>query len=279
MARKKKPAAQENHERWLVSYADFITLLFAFFVVMFATSQADRGKAAQVSQSVKQAIDGNRLGNLVAEILGGAADDRGRGNAQMRGPGGAHKPKAPEPASGERPGENQKMVELSASLTYLNKELEAEIKAGKITLSLEPRGLVVSLRESVYFPSGNDTLATETFETLAKVAEAIRRIPNPVRMEGHTDSIPIHNGRFRSNWDLSAARAIAVMELFGARFGVARERMAIAGYADTAPVDSNDTQDGRARNRRVDVVILNQYGLKSEPGNARAATSPAGKAR
>src|ERR1700722_2321373 len=89
MARRKKPPEHENHERWLVSYADFITLLFAFFVVMFATSQTDKGKAQQVSDSVKRALEGQKISQVVAAILGGTAADKGRGNAMMRGPGGA----------------------------------------------------------------------------------------------------------------------------------------------------------------------------------------------
>jgi chemotaxis protein MotB len=276
--RGKKHGGHENHERWLVSYADFITLLFAFFVVMFASSQADRGKAAQVSQSVKGALEGDHLGQLVAEILGGAIDVKGKGNAQLQGPGGVNKENKPQPPlPQQQPDPNaemkEKLVELAPSARYLNRELEADIKAGKIQVSLEPRGLVVSLKESAYFPSGNDAVAPETYDSLEKVAVAIKKLPNPVRLEGHTDSVPIHTPRFRSNWDLSAARAIAVMELFTDRLGVPRDRMAIAGYADTSPVSSNDTADGRARNRRVDVVILNQYGLKTEPGQARAAAA------
>src|SRR5271170_7356593 len=91
MARKKKPAEHENHERWLVSYADFITLLFAFFVVMFATSQADKGKAQQVSDSVKRALAGEKVSTMIAAVLGGTVSDTGQGNAQMRGPGGGQK--------------------------------------------------------------------------------------------------------------------------------------------------------------------------------------------
>jgi chemotaxis protein MotB len=93
---------------------------------------------------------------------------------------------------------------------------------------------------------------------MAKIANALRDLPNPVRLEGHTDSIPIHNEHFRSNWELSAARAIAMLELFCGQYGLPRNRFAIAGYADTVPVDSNETPTGRTHNRRVDVVILNQ---------------------
>ena len=97
------------------------------------------------------------------------------------------------------------------------------------------------------------------------IASEIRKYPNPIRLEGHTDSIPIKNSRFRSNWDLSAARGIAMLELFAGQFGIDRNRMASSGFADTAPVASNETEEGRRRNRRVDIVVLNEEGARQEP--------------
>ena len=204
---------------------------------------------------------------MVAEILGGAVDQKGKGNAQMRGPGGIQAvPKQ----------DATRVVELAPSMQMLSEQLEREIRDGKVHLSLEPRGLVVSLRESAYFPSGGDAIPEETHDSLSKVAEVMHRVPNPVRLEGHTDSVPIHNIRFRSNWDLSAARGIAMLELFASQFGIPRDRMAIAGYAETAPVDTNETVEGRSHNRRVDIVFLNQYGLKSEPAQQhQEARAPA----
>jgi len=112
------------------------------------------------------------------------------------------------------------------------------------------------------------------------VAGAMRKLPNPVRLEGHTDAIPIHTPRFRSNWELSAARAIAVLDLLTGRFEVPRERVAIAGYADTTPIAANDSETGRARNRRVDIVILSRQQALTEPVPAAAAAviPPAGRA-
>jgi chemotaxis protein MotB len=153
--------------------------------------------------------------------------------------------------------------------------LDSEIKAGKLKLSLEPRGLVVSLPQATYFPSGEDTVAAETYASIGKVAGVVRKLPNPVRVEGHTDSIPIHNPRFHSNWELSAARSIAIVELLAARFDIPRERLAIAGYGEYAPIDSNQTPEGRAHNRRVDLVILNRTGLLHEPPAAAKSGPPA----
>ncbi len=264
MARKKKAAEHENHERWLVSYADFITLLFAFFVVMFASSQTDKAKAKQVSDSVKDALEQGSVRAVVHEILGGTVDEKGKGNAQMKGPGGSQPKNEP----------NREIAELLPSLRYLSQALEQEIKDGKIEVRLEPRGLVVSLRQATFFPSGGDALDPATFNSITKIATTIRDLPNSVRLEGHTDSVPIHTARFRSNWELSAARSIAMLEVLSTRYNIPRARMAIAGYADTAPVDSNETEEGRAHNRRVDVVILNQTVLMTNPSASPTPPAP-----
>ncbi len=257
VARKKKVPQHENHERWLVSYADFITLLFAFFVVMFATSQADKGKAQQVSESVKKAFEGEKITQMVAAILGGTVSDTGKGNAMMRGPGGARK------SADEK--KDQKLAELLPSLKMLSEELKKEIDAGRITISMQARGLVVSFNQAALFNPGEDVISADAYEGLEKVAAAIAKMPNPVRLEGHTDSKPISTVRFRSNWDLSAARSIAILELLSSKFGVPRNRLSIAGYADTAPIASNETEQGRARNRRADIIILNEQGVIAEP--------------
>ncbi|MGA3042935.1 MAG: flagellar motor protein MotB, partial [Bryobacteraceae bacterium] len=250
LARKKAHQEHANHERWLVSYADFITLLFAFFVVMFASSQTDKAKAQQISDSVKQALDKGGVSAAVREIMGGTVDEKGKGNAMMKGPGGSQPKNQRQDANVQ--------AELLPSLQYLTKTLQAEIAQGEIEVHLEPRGLVVSLRQATFFPSGGDGIDPKTFESLDRIGGTIRGLPNLVRLEGHTDAVPIHTARFRSNWDLSAARAIAMLELFADRCGVPPQRLAVAGYADTAPVDSNDTEAGRAHNRRVDIVILAQ---------------------
>jgi chemotaxis protein MotB len=272
LARKKKAPEHANHERWLVSYADFITLLFAFFVVMFATSQTDKVKAQQVSDSVKQALEGKSVAAVVATLLGGAVDKKGQGNAEMRGPGGAKvfKPDSERKTSGQ-------VVELLPSLNVLSKELEQEIKNGQLRISMGERGLTISFQQAALFPSGEDEIARDTYPTIAKIAAAMNQIPNPARLEGHTDSIPIHNSRFRSNWELSAARSIALMQLLTDDFKVDRNKLSIAGYAETAPKDTNDTEEGRARNRRVDVVILNETGIKGEPQRAVSPTPEAQK--
>lgn len=254
MRRKIHHEPPENHERWLVSYADFITLLFAFFVVMFATSQADHGKAQQVSDSVKKALASQVLPPSVMSILGGTAADKGKGNAQLRGPGGENKAVQPND-----------MIELLPSLKILSKELEEEIRKGTMQVSMQQRRLTISFAQAALFPSGADDIDPASYPSIEKVARAMRQIPNPVRLEGHTDSVPIHTARFRSNWDLSAARSIALLTLLTDRFHLPLRRISIAGYGETAPVATNDDIEGRGRNRRVDIIILNETGLKGEP--------------
>ncbi len=221
-----------SHDRWLVSYADFITLLFAFFVVLFASSQSDRSKVRQVSESVQAAFRGKDVSHSVARSAAG---------------------RTPKPSS------------LEPSFQQLLRDLDSEIHTGKMQVKMGDRGLTVSLSQSAFFPSGEDTLDPSTFPILEKVAVCIRKLPNPIRFEGHTDSVPIHTPRYRSNWELSAARAIAVMARLQEAEQISGNRMAVSGYADTSPVDSNDSEAGRARNRRVDIVVLNAGATAREP--------------
>jgi chemotaxis protein MotB len=262
MARKKADHPHENHERWLVSYADFITLLFAFFVVMFASSQSDKAKAQQMSEAVRDAFEKGHFASNVTAILGGSVDDRGKGNAQLRGPGGAQKAVETK----------QQMAELAPSLKILNEQLEKEIRDGKVQVTLQPRGLVVSLKEAAFFPSGEDSIMRGADRSLAAIASVVRALDNPVRLEGHTDSIPIHTARFHNNWELSAARAIAILSMFSQEHSVPEKRMAVTGYADTYPVAGNDTAEGRAKNRRVDVLVMSERAMISAPQTVPEST-------
>lgn len=263
MARRKQAPEHDNHERWLVSYADFITLLFAFFVVMFATSQTDKNKAKAVEDSVNKALADGSLSSIVAAMFGGMPRDKGKGNMQMHGEGGA------EPVVAKPP---IQVADLLPSLKVLSEELADEIKSGKIQITMEARGLVISFRQAALFPSGTATVIEDALQPVSKIARAIREIPNPVRLEGHTDSVPIHNDLYQSNWELSAARSIALMRLL-TEDGVPVEKLSIAGYADNAPAESNATEEGRARNRRVDLVVLNELGVRAEPQRAAVASS------
>jgi chemotaxis protein MotB len=221
-----------SRDRWLVSYADFITLLFALFVVLFAASYSDKEKVQTFAQAVENAIEHSSVQHA----------------PRFRQPKGA-----PEPV-------------LNSTYAALVQSLEPEVKNHQARVWLDSRGLVITLNQTAFFHSGEEEFDPEMYPTLEKIATALVRIDNPIRMEGHTDSLPIHNERFRNNWELSSARSIAVLELLATRFGIPPARMSVAGYADTAPVSTNDTEEGRARNRRVDIVVLSGDGLSKEPG-------------
>jgi chemotaxis protein MotB len=259
ISRRKKAHAMENHERWLISYADFITLLFAFFVVMFASSQTDKNKAQAMSDSIKNALGKDQITTAITGILGGAPGLREQGNAQRKGPGGSKKDAT------ERAAAAAKIAELIPSLQMLRSQLKGEIESGMLQVSMEPRGLVISLRQAAFFPPGQDTIDAGTYSTIQKLATVILAVPNKVRLEGHTDAVPIHNARYRSNWELSAARGVTMLELLTSRYHVPENRLSVGGYAETIAIASNLTPEGRAQNRRVDIVILNENGLKGEP--------------
>jgi chemotaxis protein MotB len=265
MRRKKKVSGQHhpNHERWIVSYADFVTLLFAFFVVMFATANADKGKARAVGESVRAALEEGRITRVGDAIRQALSHEP------------AHKPDTRQmPARGIAEDHDGPSVEEQSAKAYLElrplmeelkKQLHAEVQKGDVEVHMEPRGLAISFRQAALFASGEDRLKPSAFEAIGKVGAAIRELPNHVRLEGNTDNIPIHNDRFHSNWELSAARSIALLNLLVDRFQVPSERLGVAGYADVAPVASNATEEGRARNRRVDVVILSERAGRAEP--------------
>ena len=166
--------------------------------------------------------------------------------------------------------EAARLAELIPSLAILRRQLKLEIDTGMLQVSMEPRGLVISLRQAAFFPPGQDTIDAGTYSTIQKLAAVILAVPNKVRLEGHTDAVPIHNARYRSNWELSAARAVTMLELLTNRYHVAESRLSVGGYAETIAIASNDTAEGRAQNRRVDMVILNENGLKGEPKNLMA---------
>jgi chemotaxis protein MotB len=251
---RRKAAAHANHERWLVSYADFMTLLFAFFVVMFASTQSNKNQAKEVSESVRQALEHGQFSAAISTVLG-----RGRHETKQ----------APlnkdAPPVRENPSLPPHPPDLAQSLDTLQKGLDADVKNGKLQLRLDARGLIISLREKAFFASGDSSVAPDSLPILAKIAAVVQSLPNSVRLEGHTDARPIHTSRFQSNWELSAARSITMLELLRDRFQIPQSRMAVAGYAENSPVDTNDTEEGRAHNRRVDLVLLTAGGLTSEP--------------
>jgi len=257
--KRKKAAHHENHERWLVSYADFITLMFAFFVVMFATAQKDKTKASVVAESVREALQHGELASALHGILSHKrVIPEGKGDSRRN-------PAAPQPPAPAQKAPLASQADLAKAAETLNRSLENELKNGKILVQVDRRGLVISLREAGFFASGDDTVSASSFPMIEKIAGVIQGLPNPLRLEGHTDSVPIHNARFHSNWELSTARGIAMLETLRQQYQVPSERMSVAGFAENAPVDTNETAEGRIHNRRVDLVVLSAEALRGEP--------------
>jgi chemotaxis protein MotB len=245
-----------SHERWLVSYADFITLLFAFFVVMYAFASADRKKQMQVSAAIDSAFESLS----VAPVTPG----RRSKTAGVLSP--AVRPPAvimTDPVSAKR---------VQADLELLRKDLanrlSSEIAQRRVSIDLGRDGLVISLREAGFFDSGTAVPRPETAVTLRQIGESLAGTPYEVRVEGHTDTIPIHNAEFDSNWELSSARATRIARMLLDMRTITPERISAAGYAEYHPAASNDTPEGRAENRRVDLVVMPRTVLPVSPEEA-----------
>jgi len=265
MRRRNKHGKHANHERWLVSYADFITLLFAVFVVMYASSQVDNRKIGELSQAIQDGF--KNLG--VFQSAGKRAPVKivdGKSSTDDQ---------AVEPAS---PASTNPALEdgmdTSEIRKVLAKSLSGEIERREAQLWDGPDGLVLSFREIGFYDPGSDALKENSREALDKVAGVLKPTKFRVRIEGHTDNVPIHNARFASNWELSTARATGMVRIFLERYSMSPARLAAAGYAEFHPVASNGTPEDRAQNRRVDIVILNAAKAKS-PTPRATPTIPA----
>lgn len=239
MARKKYEAEHENHERWLISYADFITLLFAFFVVMYAISVVNEGKYKVFSVSL-----GDAFGGKDQKTASVASSDvpqlivlpdpmiKRRAEAMRR--------------------EKERLTQLAQKLTST---LAPLVREGKVRVTQNSRGVSVEINASVLFDPGDATLTPESDQALRALAVLLKDDPHAVQVEGHTDPTPIKNALFPSNWELSAVRASSVVRLF-IDSGVAPERLTAVGHGANIAVASNATAEGKARNRRVAVTIL-----------------------
>ena len=236
-----------HHDRWLVSYADFITLLFAFFVVLYASSRADQSKQTIIAHSIQSAFQALGIFPATPQVPNHplAAADPDAQNPPVNVVLGDDLATAPAV--------QQDMQRLRARLTTL---LSPQISEHVVALKLGHDGLVISLRESGFFDSGSDLPHPQAKATLDRVAAIIAATPYDVRIEGHTDKVPIHTAQFASNWELSTARATELAKIFIVDYNLAPARLSAAGYAEYHPVASNDTPDGRSQNRRVDIIVL-----------------------
>lgn len=240
-----------SHERWLVSYADFITLLFAFFVVLYASSKADQKKQAQVAQAIDSAFhalgifpEAGRTPNKLKNLSVFSKDEPVSPMTIVMGE------DVLAPA--------QVKEDLESVQQHMQRLLADQIAQHTVSVQMGKDGLVISLREAGFFHSGSATPETQTLPVLRQIAESLGKTRYDLRIEGHTDNVPIHNDQFDSNWELSSARATRLARIFLATGAIPPNRISASGYAEFHPVASNDTAAGRAQNRRVDLVILPQ---------------------
>jgi chemotaxis protein MotB len=255
-----------SHERWLVSYADFITLLFAFFVVMFASSRQDHTKVKQVESSIRQAF----------QSMGVFPTDSTETNLS---------------SATLVPPESVAMVTLGDDVTSLPGVMEdlnnmrrrmehalaPQIADGTVAVALGRGGLLISLRDVGFFESGSAVPKSSSIPTLQVIGRGIAAVPYNVRIEGHTDDVPIRNSQYASNWELSTARATELTRLFIEANQVQPGRLSAAGYAQYHPIASNLTEEGRSRNRRVDIIVLPtrpQGGLMDRILSGKDAAAP-----
>jgi chemotaxis protein MotB len=258
MPRQRRPHREEheNTERWLVSYADFITLLFAFFVVMYSLSSVNEGKYRILSNSLMQAFRSADINTEGQQIIAPPVIVPTSPAIPVKPPGMHDKQNAAREIAA------RKMHEMASSIRRVLAPITGD---GKVRVTEGAFGVTVEINASVLFSPGGSVLGDEANAALRAVAGVISDTEFPIMVEGHTDNTPINNLRFPSNWELSSARASSVVRLF-VENGVSPDRLTAAGYADQRPIADNSTDEGRARNRRVAIMLESRLPLaESEP--------------
>ncbi len=261
MALKREPEKHANHERWLVSYADFITLLFAVFVVLYAMGQSDKKKVEEVMQAIQQSFGMATAGATAPKV------NVIPSQAITIIP--SLKPEVKvAPTSRARNGQAKTRAE-EKDFRQIKSSIDAYlVKQGaqnKVTLEITRRGLIVSLKEAGFFNSGQATIKPEAYELINTIAEVMSQYNNPLRLEGHTDNIPISTAQFPSNWELSTTRATNALKYLLKNFDIDPNKVSATGYAEFRPIADNATPEERAKNRRVDIVMLSADAEHGEP--------------
>lgn len=231
----KKPEKEPNHERWLLTYSDLITLLMIFFVVMYAMSNVDIAKYNKIAQSLGVALGG---GKNVIQVTPGVSDSK-----QELAPG----------ASGFK----AEQAKLSNLKRQIDNYLKSKGLNGSVATEITVRGLEINLRDTILFDSGKADIKPGARGSLIAIGKIISSLPNLISIEGHTDNVPIHSGVFTSNWRLSAIRATNAAELLIEAVKIPQQKVSTVGYGEISPKVPNTSDANRALNRRVNIVILN----------------------
>ncbi|MCB2426299.1 flagellar motor protein MotD [Methylophaga pinxianii] len=255
MARRKRHEEHENHERWLVSYADFITLLFAFFVVMYSISSVNEGKYRVLSETLESVFSQSTRSTDPIQV---GELSRGQGE-RVASPGKPLLPdfeiELPELPNERPPVSEQSIRTINEISQQLSSALADLITNNDVSIKQTDDWLEVEINSNFLFASGDARLAREAVPVIGEIADVLAPVANPLQVEGFTDDQPINTPRFPSNWELSAARAASVVNLLD-RFGIEPGRMSAIGYGEFKPIADNETELGRQKNRRVVLVIL-----------------------
>jgi chemotaxis protein MotB len=251
MSKSPPPAEKENHERWVISYADLITLLLGFFIILYATSKVDAEKFKLFAFGLNQAFN---VGVREGAPGGSPVLDGGRG--LLPGP------------------INTGTIERDLNLVReaVRDRSDAAGLAGQLVVVRQDDQIVIRLADSLVFPSASADIRPDALRLLDVAASVVREVPHEVRIEGHTDNIPPATDRYPTNWELASARSTAVLRYLVERGGIDAKRVSAAGFGEFHPLSPNDTPEGRALNRRADIVLLYPRGGSSS--SAQPAVAP-----
>jgi len=249
MRRHRATEERTNHERWLVSYADFVTLLFGFFVVLFASAYRDNQAMIRLSSAIHN-------GFQVLGAFSGGTDRRPISYFPAAGMPAVHPARANEMETVGNQASGAAPVDLAALRRELAEAMGTELKNHEVEMRVTPEGFVISLHELGFFDSGQAILLPGAAGKIERIAKILSAHGLDLRVEGHSDNQPIHNAEFRSNWELSTARAMTVLLLLVDQAGYDPSRISIAGYAQYRPIADDATAAGRRQNRRVDLVVV-----------------------
>lgn len=262
MSKKRNKAHQEEEagEAWLLPYSDLMTLLLAVFIVLFAVSKIDARKAQQMSEVFS--------GTMMDKSYAASADSRGDGNGNPGGQGGGQpaSPSNAEPSELENFLGRTELTKLEDLKNEIDTRLHTDGMDQSVSTKIDMRGLVIRLNNAIFFDSGSAEIKEQSEQTLIEVAGLLNTTNNYIRIEGHTDNVPVRHSGYASNWELSTARAVNVVKLFISQGGFSPEKLMAVGYGEFKPVADNSTEEGRAKNRRIDIIVLSEkYNNLEEP--------------
>ncbi|WML36493.1 flagellar motor protein MotB [Clostridium sp. OS1-26] len=246
--KKRKHEEHPNHERWLLSYSDFMTLLMILFVVLFAMSNVDKSKFKQLSDSLRVSMGGGKTIIAKEDGVPITVDTKPIENDLTE--------KA----------EQAKMEDLKRQV---DKYLEKNGMKADVSTQVDERGLVVSLNDTLFFDTGRAEVKPESQKKLIEIGKILNQLNNYMRVEGHTDNVPIKNDQFSSNWQLSCARASNVTELLINSANIPPQKLSAVGYGEYRPIADNSTEDGKAKNRRVNIIIVSSKFDKIESNKSK----------